>query len=242
MQDTSEDSRMVGFFAMPREMRDEIYFHLTADIELISGTSPNARGTKRIKVTVKNAPLPKALRLNRQFRAEYDEQIAPMRTLVFSDMGGTLKKPSLDNLDLTLFTKCEIYLIATCGPGSRCAEKDVDTHNKWTSSIVSSMAKLERLKIGLSVDWDRESAPEGHEMHHSLTLRSPVLQQSDKLARTPKLRAFRCTFRSSTAEALVDLSNTRKILHVLWTEAGGWIDSRDPSFWSVIEGMDWRDL
>ena len=62
------------FFGLPRELRDEIYLMLAVDTDPVGGINKCNR-PKDIQVGTERGPFAKLLRLNRQLKSEYEEQL-----------------------------------------------------------------------------------------------------------------------------------------------------------------------
>ena len=75
------DSRLL---ALPREIRDDIYARLTHDVLF---NDDHQLSNTRILVTIKDAPLPQLLLVNRQLYDEYAETTCCSAHIAIDDLG-----------------------------------------------------------------------------------------------------------------------------------------------------------
>ena len=149
--DVADTERVFDFFGLPRELRNEIYSLLTKEEVLNSGITTDGYA-ESIRVTVKNAMLPKLFVLNRQFQAEYEEQFERGQTIVFKDVGSTtLRRPDFGD-KYSNAPNAEVLCMAVCVArgcdGDRCAVTDsFKSHAAWIKSSVQQLKKLEQLLI-----------------------------------------------------------------------------------------------
>lgn len=234
-----KDRLFFDFFALPRELRDEIYSLMTKSVKLESGMHANGEGPKGIAVSVANAPIQNLLLLNHQFKSEYKEQIDPLRTIQFRDTGGDLNKPT-PKIDLSLFKKSEMDLLALCTAGHSCdsdwcdAAEDILTHAGWISGIIESLANLEDLKIRLFIDWKTSGKPKWPAPSHGPD--SNIVQHVKDLTSSPKLSRleiypFRWSHKDDNANNRTRIYEEHEELVALWTKEKRWVEVVD---WQLV--------
>ena len=86
--------QIFDFFGLPAELRNEIYSHLTEDVKLDSGEDRKGVAV-RSDVVVKDTVIINCLLLNRQFKEEYEHEIASRQTLVFTDTNYNVERVEL---------------------------------------------------------------------------------------------------------------------------------------------------
>lgn len=107
---------------------------MTSDITLDKGVLI-AGARSGVKVVVSSAPVPKLLRVSRQFKDEYEKQIKRMQVLTFTGLGGTVGEPTV-GADMSMFKRVEMDLLVMCTPGG-CLHsgydgaEEISFHTNW---------------------------------------------------------------------------------------------------------------
>ena len=169
-EDTAEQLTSFAFFALPRELRDEIYLHcLTFKRKFRSQHGARLRGRRVTETSL--------LQVSKQFRSEYLERAEQHMTFVIVDRpefhGDPLKLPPA----ISRARYLELYLAIACDSPDHFTDqcrvvKEVRMHRKWIADLCDKMRFLESLSITLVVDPHqhvKECETKLLELQHKLT-------------------------------------------------------------------------
>lgn len=220
------------FFNIPREMRDEIYSHLSKDILIPDAM---AVGTKRVQVLVKKGPIPKLARVNKQFKEEYEELNKSMQVLVFKDSGQMLQVPPLPFTakQICAFPLVEFELLCMCDPkdctnASCMLSQDISGHLEWIADTRKDLPAGVEAVARLYVNWISERKPTWPDWGH----RANMSEQMDRMIEMEGLTRLE-VYPWYDLDGLGEMANRRRIYEkhedivALWTKKRGWITFED---------------
>ncbi|KAK3075060.1 hypothetical protein LTR53_001958 [Teratosphaeriaceae sp. CCFEE 6253] len=211
----SQDGTAFVFFALPRELRNNIYSHLTCQVAIRCGE------IKPSRASIRGAPIEKLLTLNKQFREEYEAQLQhdEAATLILEND----KKSPLGNIPL--------------GPRSR-GTKHAEVHLHGLFFLAGHLdAGMSTLAVhracGLGTLQSLHSVKQLHANYYEESAKgTPGGSWSSNFGRP--------AYRARLADLTVDMKATSckvfsiaygtpwadrhrsKILRATWTQTGGW--------------------
>lgn len=126
---------------------------------------------------MKDSPSANLLLVCQGFKAEYEQQFGRAPTLVFRDLGGTIKPPTV-KVDVGNFARVELHLLIDCNDASACNEGNcatvfqLDHHwDEWMSMIQPMLRKHRQVDISVyfsqgicsaeSVEWPLQGDQHG---------------------------------------------------------------------------------
>lgn len=181
-------------------------------------------------MVVSGGPIPKLLRVSRQFKYEYEKQIKGMQVLTLTDLGGTIRDPALST-DLILFNRVEINLLAMCTPGGGLhnwydGAEEISNHTSWTGRILAGLPKLEEVAIRLYIHWKVEG-----ETKWPHCLREPAIHEEleelvGNTSSLSRLEIYPFFWRDEYEETgnRFEIFTKHEDLVALWKKEAGWVD------------------
>ena len=138
--------KVFNFFGLPREIRDQIYSLLTLGSKQLSRRD-KFRTSGSFQITIRNTTLPNLLLVNREFKAEYEDNVVPNQTVGFLEMGQNLRYPkptkyfqNFRKIKVLLRPVCSLY----CGRMNGCmAVEDVKQHFRWMQIALGAVHELQ---------------------------------------------------------------------------------------------------
>ena len=220
------DDSVFSFFALPRELRDNIYALLTeakvlrdSDYLSLHCGGPNCG----YKVSVQGARISKVLTLNRQFKQEYEEEHNEPPTIIYKDVCADFDPTQYVK---TRSPKAEFRLLAVCASkycsGNQCGlEQDLVDHiDCIDEAIIHTHPSDVTVKIYPCHHFS--SNPRAHV--HEMESRIEVLQDMDEVQRIEVFEAYQMS--DEVVDAGLDEARPYEAAELpskVWTREQGWL-------------------
>jgi hypothetical protein len=211
------------FFGLPRELRNEVYSLLTANLCLCSGYDDELTA---FEVRVAAAPLPELFTLCRQFRVEYEEQFTHGLTATFKDLGReiyTSENVICGRLDR--ITKAEILLLTIC-EGNACSDDscgtyaDLSDHIDWIEVVVPKFPNLKEVAVKI---YNCQSAYHVDASNHN-SIMDDILCRLKPLPLTTRIEVYPFYVLQEYSGAVhgIKACEEKQAPEMVWTKDLGW--------------------
>ena len=171
-------------FALPRELRDEIYQFATVEANVTPCATGRSMTNIPFNVLVTHVPLPKLLQ-NCQCKGEYEQSLHKLQTLVIRDVGWTPMalhlKPRFCSFTKVIFQflRSGNFEEAPIGQLSQ-----IERNRQWMENALPQLHQLQSVTIKSLLSWNRKQALDWLDSLYG----AEAMSQIERLTQTPKLK------------------------------------------------------